>query len=255
MCTEEPVVRPADDTVTRVLGAVVRGEPRAADQLLPLVYDELRRQAAAQLACEAPGQTLNATALVHEAYLRLVGGDRDKDWDGRRHFFAAAAEAMRRILIEAARRKRAVRHGGGLHRRPLEEGAAGLATPEPDDRLIALDEALIRSPPRIRPRPSWSGCGCMPASLSKRRPPRCGSPGPPPPGTGPMPVPGSTTRSRATVRTTEAIRKIIQKDVRRAGVFSRMRSGGDEIVIRLDHSHEPTKCRCRVDLPRRPGAA
>jgi len=144
MSRQEPVVRLADDTVTRVLGAVVRGEPRAAEQLLPLVYDELRRQAAAQLACEAPGQTLNATALVHEAYLRLVGGDKDKDWDGRRHFFAAAAEAMRRILIDAARRKRAVRHGGGLHRRPLEKDAAVLATPQPDDRLLALDEALTR---------------------------------------------------------------------------------------------------------------
>ncbi len=129
--------------MTRVLGAVVRGEPRAADQLLPLVYDELRRQAAAQLACEAPGQTLSATALVHEAYLRLVGGDPDKDWDGRRHFFAAA-EAMRRILIDAARRKRSVRHGGGLHRRPLEEDESGLATPQPDDRLLALDEALTK---------------------------------------------------------------------------------------------------------------
>lgn len=144
MSGEEPVDRPANDTVTRVLGAVVRGEPRAADQLLPLVYDELRRQAAAQLACEAPGQTLSATALVHEAYLRLVGGDPEKDWDGRRHFFAAAAEAMRRILIDAARRKRSVRHGGGLHRRPLEEDEAELATPEPDDRLLALDEALTR---------------------------------------------------------------------------------------------------------------
>ncbi len=144
MSRQEPVVRPAEDTVTRVLGAVVRGEPRAAQQLLPLVYDELRRQAAAQLACEAPGQTLNATGLVHEAYLRLVGGDPDKHWDGRRHFLAAAAEAMRRILIDAARRKRSVRHGGGLHRRPLEENAAGLATPEPDDRLLELDEALTR---------------------------------------------------------------------------------------------------------------
>ncbi len=144
MSGEEPIVCPANDSVIRVLSAVVRGEPRAADELFPLVYDELRRQAAAQLACEAPGQTLSATALVHEAYLRLVGGDPDKDWDGRRHFFAAAAEAMRRILIDAARRKRSVRHGGGLHRRPLEENEMGLATPQPDDRLLALDEALTR---------------------------------------------------------------------------------------------------------------
>src|SRR5436190_15249498 len=99
--------------VTRILSAVERGDPRAAEQLLPLVYDELRRLAARRLAREAPGQTLQATALVHEAYLRLVGGAGGQDWNGRRHFFAAAAEAMRRILVEQARRKGCVRHGGG----------------------------------------------------------------------------------------------------------------------------------------------
>jgi RNA polymerase sigma factor (TIGR02999 family) len=130
--------------MNRVLGAVVRGEPRAAEELLPLVYDELRRLAAAHLAREAPGQTLSATALVHEAYMRLVGVDPKKDWDGRRHFFAAAAEAMRRILIDAARRKRTARHGGGLKRLPLDEDRAGLAAPEPDERILALDEALTR---------------------------------------------------------------------------------------------------------------
>jgi RNA polymerase sigma factor (TIGR02999 family) len=145
MRADEPSTPPpADETMTRVLGAVVRGEPRAAEELLPLVYDELRRLAAAHLAREAPGQTLNATALVHEAYLRLVGVDPKKDWDGRRHFFAAAAEAMRRILIEAARRKRTARHGGGLNRLPLDEDRAGLVAPEPDERLLALDAALTR---------------------------------------------------------------------------------------------------------------
>jgi RNA polymerase sigma factor (TIGR02999 family) len=144
MSGSDPVLPPANDTITCVLAAVVRGEPRAAEQLLPLVYDELRRLAAARLAHEAPGQTLSATALVHEAYLRLVGDDPHKDWDGRRHFFAAAVEAMRRILIDAARRKWAVRHGGGRNRQPLEEDLTGLVTLEPDDRLLALDEALTR---------------------------------------------------------------------------------------------------------------
>jgi RNA polymerase sigma factor (TIGR02999 family) len=130
--------------VTGILGALGPGEGRSARDLLPLVYEELRRLAAARLAHEAHGQTLTPTALVHEAYLRLVGGDPQKDWDGRHHFFAAAAEAMRRILIEAARRKRAVRHGGGRRRRPLDEDWAGLEAGEPDDRLLALDEALTR---------------------------------------------------------------------------------------------------------------
>jgi RNA polymerase sigma factor (TIGR02999 family) len=143
MSGSEPVLSQANDTVSRVLGGVVRGEPRAAEQLLPLVYDELRRLAAARLANEAPGQTLSATALIHEAYLRLVDDDPHKNWDGRRHFFAAAAESMRRILIGAARRKRAIRNGRARHRRPLDSGLAAL-TIEPDDRLLDLDEALTR---------------------------------------------------------------------------------------------------------------
>src|SRR5919202_924611 len=112
--------------VTRILSAVGRGEPQAAGQLLPLVYGELRRLAAQKLAREAPGQTLQATALVHDAYLRLVGAD-DPGWDGRGHFFAAAAEAMRRILIDAARRKRAEIHGGRMRRQDLD--AAEIAAP------------------------------------------------------------------------------------------------------------------------------
>jgi RNA polymerase sigma factor (TIGR02999 family) len=127
--------------VTRILSAIEQGDPRAAGGLLPLVYDELRKLAARRLAQEKPGQTLQATALVHEAYLRLVGGE-DPGWDGRGHFFAAAAEAMRRILVENARRKRAEKHGGGLERRDLDEVeiAAGVRSED----LLALDEALTR---------------------------------------------------------------------------------------------------------------
>ena len=99
--------------VTRILSAIEQGDPSAPEELLPLVYDELRQLAAEKLAHEQPGQTLQATALVHEAYLRLLGGKQTQDWDGRRHFFAAAAEAMRRILIDVARRKQTAKHGGG----------------------------------------------------------------------------------------------------------------------------------------------
>src|SRR5882672_3328424 len=106
--------------VTRLLDAAAAGDPKAAAELLPLVYDELRRLAAAHLADEKPGQTLQPTALVHEAYVRLVGPDPDQHWGGRGHFFAAAAEAMRRILIEAARRKKRIKHGGGRERVEVE---------------------------------------------------------------------------------------------------------------------------------------
>jgi RNA polymerase sigma factor (TIGR02999 family) len=128
--------------VTRVLSAIEQGDPRAAEQLLPLVYEELRELAAQRLARERPGQTLQATALVHEAYLRLVDVDQAQHWNSRGHFFAAAAEAMRRILVEQARRKRRVKHSGGRHRVDLEE-AAEIAEPEGED-LLALDEALER---------------------------------------------------------------------------------------------------------------
>lgn len=129
--------------VTQILDAIARGEPRAADELLPMVYEELRRLAAQKLAHEPAGQTLQPTALVHEAYLRLVDHERqDAPWDGRRHFFAAAAEAMRRILVERARRKSRVRHGGGRQRVELNDQAFTIL-PEPDE-LLALDEALTR---------------------------------------------------------------------------------------------------------------
>src|SRR5262245_12035956 len=126
--------------VTHILSAIEQGDPHAAAQLLPLVYDELRRLAAAQMARENPGHTLDATALVHEAYLRLVGPSDEERWENRGHFFAAAAEAMRRILVEAARRKKRVRHGGG--RRRAELPAEGPAVLNPIDDVLAVDEAL-----------------------------------------------------------------------------------------------------------------
>jgi RNA polymerase sigma factor (TIGR02999 family) len=128
--------------VTRILSAIEQGHLKAAEQLLPLVYDELRRLAAQRLAQEKPSQTLQPTALVHEAYLRLVDGAQVQGWNSRGHFFAAAAEAMRRILVENARRKQAEKHGGGLHRVDLDDRNAVAAAP-PDD-LLALDEALER---------------------------------------------------------------------------------------------------------------
>jgi RNA polymerase sigma factor (TIGR02999 family) len=128
--------------VTRILSAVEQGDPHAAEHLLPLVYQALRKLAAQKLAREAPGQTLQPTALVHDAYLRLVGDGRDRPWDGRGHFFAAAAEAMRRILVEAARRKRAAKHGGDRRRADLD--AVDVAAPGSSEDLLALDEALTR---------------------------------------------------------------------------------------------------------------
>jgi RNA polymerase sigma factor (TIGR02999 family) len=128
--------------VTRILSAIDHGDPQAAEQLLPLVYGELRKLAAQRLANEKPGQTLQATALVHEAYVRLLGPAGGQNWDGRGHFFAAAAEAMRRILIDNARRKRTGKHGGGHRRQELGEGEVGAGAPVDD--LLALDEALSR---------------------------------------------------------------------------------------------------------------
>lgn len=128
--------------ITRVLNSIEKGDPLATNQLLPLVYDELRRLAAQRLAAEKPGQTLQATALVHEAYVRVVGKADEPQWDGRGHFFAAASEAMRRILVENVRRKHSVKRGGGLTQCDLHE--AELAAPEPHEDLLALDEALSR---------------------------------------------------------------------------------------------------------------
>ncbi len=128
--------------VTRILSAIEQGDPPAAEQLLPLVYDELRKLAALRLAHEKPGQTLQATALVHEAYLRLVDSDAARTWDGRGHFFAAAAEAMRRILVENARRKQTRKHGGDQRRADLDLDA--LVAPGTELDLLALDAALDR---------------------------------------------------------------------------------------------------------------
>jgi RNA polymerase sigma factor (TIGR02999 family) len=128
--------------VTRILSAIEQGRPQAAEALLPLVYDELRRLAAQKLAREQPGQTLQPTDLVHAAYLRLVDVEQAQRWNSRGHFFAAAAEAMRRILIERARQRHSRRRGGGRQRRPLEE--VEIAAPEPSLDLLALDEALER---------------------------------------------------------------------------------------------------------------
>ena len=127
--------------VTRILSDIEAGDPAAAEQLLPLVYDELRTLAAQRLAQEKPGQTLQATALVHEAYLRLVG---DQQFENRGHFFAAAAEAMRRILVEKARRKKRVRHGGELQRQPLEDAEPAIAAPADEFDLLTLNDALER---------------------------------------------------------------------------------------------------------------
>lgn len=126
--------------VTRILAAIEEGDPRAGEELLPLVYAELRKLAAQKLAAEKPGQTLQATALVHEVYLRLVDGEKAKQWNSRGHFFAAAAEAMRRILVESARRKKRLKHGGEVGRVDID--MADLPARMSSDQLVALDEAL-----------------------------------------------------------------------------------------------------------------
>jgi RNA polymerase sigma factor (TIGR02999 family) len=128
--------------VARILGAIDAGDPSAAGQLLPLLYDELRKLAAQKLAQEKPGQTLQATALVHEAYLRLLGANDGRHWNSRGHFFAAAAEAMRRILVERARRKGRLKHGRGYRQVDLDSGC--LVSAEPTIDLLAVDDALTR---------------------------------------------------------------------------------------------------------------
>ena len=128
--------------VTSILNQIELGDPSAAEQLLPLVYNELRKLAAAKLAQEKPGQTLQATGLVHDAYLRLVDIGKARHWDSRGHFFAAAAEAMRRILVDTARRKRRPKHGGGRKRVDLDSACA--LTEDPGEDLLALDEVLTR---------------------------------------------------------------------------------------------------------------
>ncbi len=128
------------NSVTQIIAQIDQGDPKASEQLLPLVYDELRRLAAAKLAGEKPGQTLQATALVHEAYLRLVSGAEPQDWNGRGHFFGAAAEAMRRILVERARRRKAEKHGGGMDRVELCDG--DLLDRNDPDQILVLSDSL-----------------------------------------------------------------------------------------------------------------
>jgi RNA polymerase sigma factor (TIGR02999 family) len=137
-----PRATPVSD-VTRILTAIQCGDMQAADDLLPIIYQELRLLASQMLSREPPGQTLQATALVHEAYIRLLGSE-DPGWQGRRHFFAAAAEAMRRILVDNARRKKSIKHGGDRQRLDIHLDTAGLVTPGDADDLVALDEALSR---------------------------------------------------------------------------------------------------------------
>lgn len=128
--------------VTQILSAIEQGDPHAAEELLPVIYDELRQLAAQKLAQEQPGQTLQATALVHEAYLRLVDVAKAQLWNSRSHFFAAAAEAMRRILVEQARRKRSIKHGGQLTRIDLDEALVG--GDKPDEDLLELNDRLVQ---------------------------------------------------------------------------------------------------------------
>src|SRR6266852_3318023 len=128
--------------VTQILSAIEQGDPHAAEQLLPLVYDELRKLAAVKLAQEKPGQTLQATALVHEAYLRLVDVDQEQQWGSRGHFFTAAAEAMRRILVDRAREKGREKRGGGLKR--IDIDSIDLATTATPDQFLAIDDALAK---------------------------------------------------------------------------------------------------------------
>jgi len=143
--SHRPVILGRMNDVTGILLAIEGGDPSAPGQLLPLIYDELRRLAAQKLAQEKAGQTLQATALVHEAYLRLVGAhSASEGFRSRGHFFAAAAEAMRRILVDKARRKKRFRHGGGLQKQPIEENEPAIASPVDAIDLLALDEALNR---------------------------------------------------------------------------------------------------------------
>jgi RNA polymerase sigma factor (TIGR02999 family) len=128
--------------VTRILSAIEQGDAHAAEQLLPLIYDELRKLAAQRLAQEKPGQTLEATALVHEAYLRMLGTGDEQRWDSRGHFFAAAAESMRRILVESARRKESLKRGGNLARADFDE--MQISAPEIQEDVVALDQALTK---------------------------------------------------------------------------------------------------------------
>ena len=180
--------------VTRILSAIEQGDPHAAEQLLPLVYDELRKLAAQKMALERSGQTLQATALVHEAYLRLVDVKKVQDWSSRGHFFAAAAEAMRRILVEQARRKGRLKRGGGRERVDLEQVEIAFAGPADD--LVALDDALARLAEKHPEKAELVKLRYF-AGLTVNEAPRCSVfPRQPWTGTGVTPVPGSFASCR-----------------------------------------------------------
>jgi len=188
--------------VTRLLGSLQAAEGKATEELLPLVYDELRRLAAYYMAREQPGQTLQATALVHEAYLRLVGSDEPR-WEGRRHFFGAAAEAMRRILIENSRRKHQLKRGGSLQRIDLHE--VQLAEPLPSEELLALDEALTRLAATDPETVELVKLRFFAGLTEGRQRNSWASPDARPPGPGPMPGRGSTANSSARPAATERV--------------------------------------------------
>ena len=184
--------------VTRILSAIEQGDPQAAEQLLPLVYDELRRLATAKLAHEKPGQTLQATALVHEAYLRLVDVEQAQHWDSRRHFFAAAAEAMRRILIENARRKRSEKRGGDRKRVDLAEvDPVSIADP---GQLVELDDALTQLEHQDREAAELVKLRLFAGLSVEQAADSWESPAPPLTGTGPTRVPGSTLSFATVIR-------------------------------------------------------
>ena len=191
-CREKLIHSVGMADVTQILSAIEAGDKHAAAELLPLVYDELRKLAAARLADEKPGQTLQPTDLVHEAYLRLVGGEHPQGWDGRGHFFAAAAEAMRRILVEAARRKATAKRGGNFLRLDVEP--VSLADDGREADLLALDDAVRTRAARSPRPPISSNCGISPVSHRRAAGPS-GSVGGPPTGCGPSPGRGCTSAS------------------------------------------------------------
>jgi RNA polymerase sigma factor (TIGR02999 family) len=192
--------------VTHILDAIGQGDSSASAQLLPLVYDELRRLAAERMAREKPGQTLQPTALVHEAYLRLVGKGEERHWDSRGHFFAAAAEAMRRILIDNARRKLSGKHGGGLVNREADPDDFPVASPRDPLEVMAVHEALDRLAQKSPRRLSWSNSATFSVAPWPRRPRFWVSPRRRPKRIGPTPRPGcagSGAGMRKSIRRTE----------------------------------------------------
>ena len=157
--TSQRVIFGLMSDVTRILSAINQGDPHASDKLLPLVYDELRKLAGRKMAQEKPGQTLQGTALVHEAYLRLIDVKKAPSWNSRGHFFAAAAEAMRRILVDNARRKQRPKHGGNRQRIDLN---LAISLAEPQEDLVALDDVLAKLAIRSQSRPKWSSFATSP---------------------------------------------------------------------------------------------